>query len=128
MAYQISMIENGRAMLVNNDPDFDFAIHGRAVIGEVLSRLDKLDHPVFYVVDVRQIKMSFDDTTQFINMLTQGDNPLLKHPNIRAIINIVGDSFSRMVSQGMTADAFGNLNIQIVEDMDAALDYIRSQS
>lgn len=127
MSYHIEMIEDGKAMLVTNDPDFDFAVDGPAVIGDVMVRLDALNEPVFYVVDLRELNISFDETQVFVNMLTRGDNPLLQHKNIKEIIYIIGTVIHQIVAQGMSTEAFGNLQSKTFADMDDTLKYIRGQ-
>ena len=127
MSYQIEMIEDGKAMLVTNDPEFDFAKDGAAVIQDVMTRLDALKESVFYVVDLRELKLSFDDTQTFVNMLARGDNPLLQHKNIREIIYIIGDIFQQIVAKGMESDVFGNLQSKTFADLDDALEYIRGK-
>lgn len=127
MGYQIETIEDGKAMLVTNDPDFDFAVEGATVIQDVVARLDALSEPVFYVVDLREIQVSFDETQIFVNMLTRGDNPLLQHKNIREILYIIGNIFHKVVADGMSADAFGNLRIKTVANLEDALKYIRGK-
>jgi len=127
VSYTIEMVENDTAMLVSLGEDFDFATEGEAHFAKIISMLDQQAKPVFYIVDLRKVHFSFEETLAVVSRVARGEDPLLRHKNIKEIINVMGDAFSRRISEGLDSEPFGNLKVKIVDTLDEALKYIRSK-
>jgi hypothetical protein len=127
MSSTIEMVENGTALVVSLGDDFDFVKEGEAQFAQIISILNQQTEPVFYVVDLRKLDISFDDTLALINRVARGEDSLLRHPNIREIIYVISNSFQRAVAEGLDSEWFGNLKVELVYSLDEAFDYIRSK-
>jgi hypothetical protein len=123
----IELMENGTALVVSLGDDFDFATEGEAQFAQITSILDRQTEPIFYMVDLRKLDITFDETLALINRVARGEDALLRHPNIREIIYVISNTFQRAVAEGLDSEWFGNLKVKLVYSLDEGLDYIRSQ-
>lgn len=127
MSSTIKMMENDTALVVSLGDDFDFAKEGEEHVAQITNILDQQTEPIYYIVDVRKLDVTFDDMLALINRVARGENALLHHPNIKEIINVISDSFQRAMSEGLDSEWFGNLKVKLVYSLDEGLDYIRSR-
>ena len=127
MSSTIEMMENGTALVVSLGSDFNFAREGEAQFAQIAAILNQQTEPVFYIVDVRELDITFDETLALINRVARGEDSLLRHPNIKEIIYVISNSFQRAVAEGLDSEWFGNLKVKLVYSLDEGLDHIRSQ-
>jgi hypothetical protein len=81
--------------------------------------------PVFYVSDVRDAHLDFDDMMAAASMSAWGNKPLLKHANIRERVLVMARSFFKLAAKGLNSAPFGNIIMKAFDDLEARLRYYR---
>src|SRR5690349_6158018 len=86
MADRIMLYPDEPILVATLDDTFSVTRDMGTVIAQATQVLDSLDHQVFYIVDVRQMKVTFEDLVASSNASARGDNSYLHHANIRELI------------------------------------------
>ncbi|NDJ77922.1 MAG: hypothetical protein GYB65_16860 [Chloroflexi bacterium] len=89
--------------------------------------LDTLDEPVFYVLDLSRLTVSFDDIMQGAALGARGEGASWHHPKLRDILWVTDEQVIKVAVEGLKSDAFGHLNIKLFGSVDDAVDYALDQ-
>ena len=106
--------------------DFRLVEHAIAINEEDEIILDDLTCKLYYVVDVRDVQMSFDDMVKGANMAAhQFKN--YRHPNVIESLMIVPNRLYELAAQSLKSSVFGNLRVRTFYSVEDALSYIVQQ-
>ena len=94
-------------------------------LSELDSILDSVDQPVYYINDIRKLKVNvFQD---FVLAANKGARDRKgSHPNVDITIVVSTDSLVRLGARGLQSDVFGNLPILVSDTLEEALAQARS--
>ena len=68
--------------------------------------------------------MTLDDIVAGVNNLSRGESALWKHPNIKELIFVTTNTNIQMAAKGLNSLMFGNIQAEIFETREEALEYI----
>jgi len=95
-----------------------------AMITEVNSRLEHLDHPVYYVTNAGNVRLSLGDIMQAAQLAAQGIKPMLQSPNLIETLVVTTDSLTLMAARSINSYVFGNVKLKTFATLDEALAYV----
>lgn len=127
MSYAIRLHDDPPVVWVTMGEDFckeDFEPH----VADVFELLNGLDTPLYQIIDIRAIKVGFDDVMEFLRLGARGDRALTTHPKNRGNLIITDSRFYALVAQGLRTASFGNVNVQTYTTPEAALEWLRKAS
>lgn len=104
----------GNDMLESNKPSFEL--------------LDSQDSPVYWVLDMRQVKLGFEQLISSSSAMTRGEKPLWHHPMIRQTVIVTDAGMIKLAVKGLSSPTFGNLAVRVFGTVEEALDYARSNN
>ena len=90
------------------------------------SLLDAVSEPVFFVLDLSNIQINVADLSQGASAAYLGDNPTLKHPNIREILHVSENLALEFAAEGLDSETFGHVKVRRFASLDEALAYARA--
>lgn len=128
MSYRIEHMADLPVVFVSFDEDFDFGRDIPLLDKEVRVLLDSLTSPVYYIIDTRNMKMTFNDIMEGVQLGTRGEKPTLLHPTIKQNIFITTSKAISMVARGLNTASFGSVDIKIYATVEEALAYVRSHA
>ena len=114
MSYKYERISGEPIIIVHLFEDFNFKTDLQIATPEAVRILDGVDTPVFWVVNVLA-PMDLEDLLLATQDISQGENALWKHPNIRQTVVVSQDA---MIA---AAGLLGGCNILYSEDMQDGL-------
>ncbi|MCA9915146.1 MAG: hypothetical protein KC496_17445 [Anaerolineae bacterium] len=127
MNYSIEILNDPRVMHVTMHEGFqqeDFADHVR----DVWRTLDSLEEPLYQIIDIRGVELSFDDVMEFLRVAVRGEHPLPSHPMNRGNLVVTDSRLYQLVIKGLRTASFGNISIHAYESLDAALHWVYRQA
>lgn len=127
MSFTITKYPDEPIIYADYPADFDLRNEILASIEEFQKLIDTVDEPVFYIVNTLAAKWDFGGLADGSNLLARGDDSVFHHPNIKEIIFLTTDKTWKMLAEGLRSDMYGNLTTHVFEDLDEALDYVRSK-
>lgn len=105
------------------DPD---PLRSESLDLQIAAFLDTVSTPVFLVLDMTGHSQSLDDMVLGFAEAIRGDNPVLKHPNLREIVQVASDMVFERVAEGMDNELFGNIKVRSFDTLEDALAYARA--
>lgn len=96
-------------------------------MNRIKGQLDQFDTPIYFIVDQRAVHLDLQGLIETMNLLSRGDDALLKHPKIREVLLVQTDELGRMAAEGLSDDIFGSFKIDIFNTPEDALTYARSK-
>ncbi len=91
----------------------------------LLKLLDQATQKQNVIIVYDGYEPSFTDLQQGSNSVSQGEDPLFKHVNLKRVVLVSTSEVVKLMAAGMGTDAFGNLNIPVFEDEIEALAHCR---
>lgn len=126
MSYHTEM-PNGRPVLLQTlNPDFSGA-EIAPLLEEATQTLDRVDSPVFYVMDTVAISVTFDDILQGANLAARGAQAPFHHPNVIETLVIAQNAALKMAALGVTTPMFGSARVKVFDSVEAAMTYCNQQ-
>jgi hypothetical protein len=124
-SYTVEKVPDAPAILVVVRQNWSTATDAPAVLSKVEAMLDASDEPLYYMSDVREAPFNIADIIQIANIVKQARR-VLQHPNLKGIIAISPLKLIELAAKGMSSDAFGNIDVRVLETVEEALDYART--
>lgn len=94
-----------------------------ALLAEVSQVLDRLSNPVYYILDLQHINLSFGDITLSANLATRGGTPAFHHPNVIETVVVTRNAALRMAALGLKHPVFGSARMTVVDTFEDAMTY-----
>lgn len=92
-----------------------------ALMSEATATLDTMSQPVYYILDLTDINLSFSDIVLSANLATRGDQPAFHHPNVIEMLVVTRDATLRMAALGLQHPVFGNAKMKVFDTYEDAL-------
>ena len=128
MSYTIKILPNKPILLQTWHEDFDIETELKSNTRELLEILDSVDKPVYFVTDARNANLSFGDVMLTANITVKsGKASVFKHPNVYKTLLITNDNMLKMSAHGLSSDLFGNIEVEVFDNLEEALNYTRSE-
>ncbi len=132
--YEIEVIPDARVIAVHVTPEYSIARDMPVSRVESKALLDAATEKHFYVLDITHLSVSLEEMIaasnlgargKAVDMQVEDDTPLWHHPNIIENVVVSKSGIIKLAAKGLSSNAFGNLNIKVVETMEDALAYCR---
>lgn len=127
MGQSISQIPDQPILIAKFTPPFDPMKDSTAVAGQLLEFLDKNPGPVYYIADMREIKIKFSDLV--MGMSQSFTDPHSPYANPRMTTYTVASDL--LISLGVKAASeqqqYGKADVKMYKSVDEALAEIRKQ-
>ncbi len=127
MTYQIDVFTEEAIMLAHLDTKFSMERDLVTALDDTRVVLDSLDRPVFYILDLTDVKFGVNDVVSGANQGSRGEDPVWHHDNIRGFVVVSKSQLVQMAARGLNSLPFGNIDSQVFETLDEALAYCREQ-
>lgn len=98
-----------------------------ALLAEVSQALDRLTSPVYYILDLERINLTFGDITLSANLATRGETPAFHHPNVIETVVVTRNAALRMAALGLRHPVFGSANMVVVDTFQDAMAHCDSR-
>lgn len=129
MQFEVKKIPDLPVVLGQWFEGFKFVEHGAQYAKEANAMLDKQEAPVFYVIDLTQLKtISVEGVVEVANSGAKNLKSSHRHPMNRETIIISQEKIVKLAVKGASTAAFGNLRVQLFENLDEALDYAKKNA
>lgn len=127
MGFTVKLFPDEPILMVTVDSKFNPAERLRDVMAQVIPILDSAQQQLFYVVDLREAKVSFEDTLAGVNAAARGANSYLKHQNMKEVVFVSSDKMVQLSAQGLKSPIFGVQSVALYPTAEDALAYIREK-
>ena len=128
MNYSIEEISGEPIITVTSFESFDLATDTARSIEDLIKVLDAQPIPVFYISDVRELRVDFSDMVGLLGGVTKGNRALFKHHNLREIIIVTDSKLVNLGAKSLGQKQYGNLPVSVFETPEEAFAYAREQS
>ena len=128
MAYKIERFNDLPMILSIWDADFSVSNDLITYNTELATLLDAETHPVYHIVDMREVKMTFTDVMSAIQIGVKGEQATANHPNIRQIVVVTHSRMINMAAKGLNTMSFGNIDMAVFETVEDAVGYVRQKA
>jgi hypothetical protein len=109
-------------------PDYQLLVEFPQDHPKLYALLEQLSHPVFWIVDISAVtELSIEDLLKGTELVATGDKPLYRHRNIREVIYVSDRNMIKMAASGLGHNNLGNIKIQVFDNLEIALKYVREQ-
>lgn len=98
--------------------------NSRADLVEVLNTVSE---PVFYILDLRNLSLSFNDVLMGAALGTRGEEASWRHPKLRDLLWVSHADVIKAAAEGLKSDEFGNVNIKLFTSTEEAVAYAQEQ-
>jgi hypothetical protein len=127
MGFHAEVFQDEPILMVTLDGEFTVGGTLPDLMAHVVGVLDAAPQKLFYVVDMRNMKVSFEDVMNGANVAARGAGSFLHHPNIREIVLISTDKMIALSVQGLRSPVFGLESVSLFPTVEEALSYARQQ-
>lgn len=107
--------------------DYSFARDGQRVMNEDVALLDTQPEPVFHILDLRELELSFDDLLAGTHFAAK-ESRYFGHPRRRELMIVTTSAFFKLAAKGVSNPVFGSQKVIAFDTMEKALKYARSES
>jgi hypothetical protein len=129
MSYKLERLQDLPVLLLEFEGDAAFEeLPLENALNEVFAALEAEQSPIYHIVDMRHLKMTFNDILNSIQIGTKGGKATLKHRNVRQLIVISESKAVATAVKGLNTITFGNINAIAFESLEPALNYVRANA
>lgn len=127
VTYRIDVLAEEPIMLAHLETKFSMERDLSTALDDTRAVLDSLDRPVFYILDLTDVKFGVNDVVSGANQGSRGEDPVWHHNNICGFVVVSRSQLVQMAARGLNSLPFGNIDAQVFETLDEALAYCRGQ-
>lgn len=128
MTYSVKLLSGENILLGQWHEDFSFQDEMYAYNNEALDILDSLTAPVYVIHEFANPALSMQDIMTGASIATRGEKPSFQHPMIKEIIFVTTSQVIKVAAKGLNSMPFGNVDVTILDTVDEARAFVRSQS
>ncbi|MBN1427059.1 MAG: hypothetical protein JXB07_01660 [Anaerolineae bacterium] len=125
--YTIKKLPDAPVVVITVTEDYDPSKDVMEAVEEVNRLLDTLDEQIFFIQDLTNIKVDFEDIMVAADSTGRGSEAPFHHVNIREIITVTANPLLRQVFGGMDSEVYGNVRTIVVDTLEEAMAYARSK-
>ena len=126
MSYSIEKLPDDPIIITTMFEDFSMD-QSEPFLDELIDLFDSLVEPVYLIADVDRYTFSVQDMLVALNVAVQGSRAIMHHPNLAGTVVVTSSKMMKLASKGAKSDAFGNIQTEVFETLEEALDHIRSR-
>jgi hypothetical protein len=115
MSYKLERLSDLPVLHLSFAEDVQFAEFVERFSDDVFNALEKESRAVYYLIDVRNLKLSFNDILNGVQLGTKSGHSNLRHRNIKQVIVISQSKAIATVAKGLNTVSFGNINAVVFE-------------
>lgn len=115
MTFKIAHYENESIILATMGDDFSVKADLPESIRQVGNILDGTKTPHSFIIDATKLKMKFGD------MVIRGENPIVKHPNVKELVVVTASDLIELVSEAYGQLQYDSLNVRVFDSLEDAL-------
>ncbi len=123
---EITLLPGEPIMLNRPDPATFSAAKDVPVDNErMLQLLDASGQPLYLIIDLTNVKVSFSDIVMSMATLTKSSRAVLRHPNLKQIVVVTTFELFSLAAKALKQAQYGGLEAQVFPTLDEALAYVR---
>jgi hypothetical protein len=119
-----TLMENLPVFIGANHPEYSIAKDWASGVVEMRRVLDAQKEPLFWISDIRALKISLEDVVAAANMGGRGEEPIWHHPKIRGVYFVSNSKMVELAARGMNTPMFGNTVVKVFSTVEKALEDI----
>ncbi len=123
MDFQITVLPDHPIIVFQPSERFKLKEALPVMIEQATTVLNSQSLPTFYIADMRKARINIDDLLLSMTKVVFGNQPFLRHPNIREILLITHNPLIRKVAGGLASGMYGDVALQIFSSYESALAY-----
>ncbi len=125
MFHDVTLLPEERICIVTFHEGWDTPEGIEARADDVLRILEETRDPLYFIMDLSQVRMTVDGVMQSANRMTRGPNAPFHHPMCRAVALVTSERIAKMVALGLQTEAFGHVNVCACNNLAEALEHAR---
>ncbi len=126
MSFTVDLLPGEPILLEVMNSDYSYLEEGQADADQARAILNRLEYPIFYIVDMTAAAFSIDDMMAGASLVNQ-QAELFKHPNIREYILVTQSRMIDYAARGLSSPIFGRLHLRVFKTREDALAYAREK-
>ena len=107
-----------------SQPGYSIAKDWDPGVAEMIRILDAQEEPLFYITDIRTLKVSLEDVIAAANLGSRGQDPIWHHPKIRGVYFVSNSKMVELAAKGLRSPVFGNTVVKVLDTVEKALEDI----
>lgn len=128
MHHSIEVLDDLPVLIVRFEEGFGGSEDIKAYVHDLGQAYDSLEKKVYNITDTRNLSLTFDKVMEFLRVSMRDNQNLTRHPMKLGNIVVTSSSFYQAIIKGLRSATFGNMNIQVFESLDEALNWVRTQA
>src|SRR5688572_32123927 len=101
MSYKLEMLEDLPVLFVSFEEAANLGEFMTELSNKAFDIFESLNSPVYYIVDMRNAKIDFNDILIGVQQSTKGSRALLLHPNLKQLVIITQSKAIATVVKGL---------------------------
>lgn len=126
MQTELRKLPDERIIIRTFGKDYSYARDRRHVLNEDVALLDAQPEPVFHVLDLRELDLSFDDLLTGTHSATK-ESRFFGHPKQFELVVVTTSAFLKLAAKGMSSPIFGSQKVRVFDTVEHALEYARAE-
>jgi hypothetical protein len=123
--HTLTLMEDPPVLIGTPQKGFSIAEDWAPGEAEMRQILDAREEPLFYISDIRVMKLTLDDLIAGANLGSRGQAPIWQHPKIRGVYLISDLKMVELAARGLNSPIFGNMKVRVYKTVEAALEDIK---
>jgi hypothetical protein len=117
----------GEQIIVERIPaEFDLGTDSEPSTQAALGCLDAAGEPVPYVLDVREMNLSFGEMVAAMAAMTRGEMVAYTHPMLKELIVVTTNTVYKLGAAALAQEPINRVKVKVFDSLDEALEYARS--
>lgn len=125
MSFETSLLPGEPIILMKLHSTFSVAKDTAASNASLLELLETANEPLYLVIDVTELKISFSDMVGGMATLTKGEMAVFKHPNLKQIVAVTTSDMIALGAKALGQSQYGEVMAKTFPTLDEALAYVR---
>jgi hypothetical protein len=128
MSYKIELLRDLPVLFASFEDDTSLGEFMTELSNEAFEIFESLSSPVYYIVDMHNATINFNDILTGVQQSTKGSRPVLLHHNLKQLIVITESKAISTVVKGLNSVTFGNISAVVFDSLESALNYVRANA
>lgn len=126
MPYSFELLPDEPILINTVSESFSLEHNIDARFNDLAYYLNAATQPLCLIDDVRDLRIdAFHDLLFALNKAIEAQGVISKNPNLIAVIAVTTSTLIKRTAQSLGSNTFGNIDIQVFETLEEALDYAR---
>ncbi|MCE7948141.1 MAG: hypothetical protein DYG88_12005 [Chloroflexi bacterium CFX4] len=125
--YHLEKLSDEPIMVGQVGPEFSVSAHSDELNQRILQWLESATENFFFILDVTEAALGFDDIVLGASKGTRSATPVLRHANMRQLVVVSHSALVRLAAKGLSAPIFGKVNVKVCDTRDEALAHCRAE-